>query len=90
MKLSESRVDPSELSDAELDQLQSILDFAEKTENAFLKGVGDSEFPLPPRIFEILMSIISGMRHGKAMRILLEEEPVNVPDGKLFACFGRR
>jgi excisionase family DNA binding protein len=74
MKASENRVDPSELSDKEMDQLQPILDFAERNRKAFLKGSDGSEYPLPEPIFDILVRIASGMRHGQAMLIMPEDE----------------
>lgn len=73
MKPSENRVDPSELSEEELDQLQRILDFAGQNRRPILKGSDGAEYPLPEPVFEVLVQIIHGMRHGKAMLIVPED-----------------
>lgn len=74
MKLSENRIDPSELSDEELDQLQPILDFAEQNQHPVLKASDGTEYLIPEPIFHVLVKIISSIRHGKAMLVLPEDE----------------
>jgi excisionase family DNA binding protein len=74
LNLNENRIDPSELSSAELDQLQPILDLAARPQPPHLKGPDGIEYPLPEPIFDALVKIIQGMRQGKAMLILPEDE----------------
>jgi excisionase family DNA binding protein len=74
MKLSESRIDPSELSVEELDQLQPILDLADRKQHPYLKGSDGTEYRLPEPIFDVLVKIIHGMRQGKTMAILPQDE----------------
>ena len=74
MKLGDNRVDPSELSEEELDRLQPILDFAEHNKLSSLRGPDGSEYPLPAPIFEVLIKVVRGLRHGKAILVLPEDE----------------
>ena len=74
MKLNENRVDPSELSSAELDQLQPILDLANHPQRLHLKSSDGAEYPLPEPLFEALVKIVHEIRQGKAILILPEDE----------------
>ena len=74
MKLCDNRVDPSDLSSEELDQLQAILEFAEENKHPYFRGLNGTEHRLPEPIFDVLVKIIYGMRRGKAMLILPEDE----------------
>ena len=74
MKPNENRLDPSELSDKELDGLQPILDFAEQSKCPALKGPDGNEYPLPQPIFGALVKIVYAMRQGKAIVLFPEDE----------------
>ncbi len=74
MNASESRVDPSQLSEKELDQLQPILDLAEQNKQPHLVGPNGDKIPLPDPIFRALVSIIRDMRQGKAILLFPEDE----------------
>lgn len=75
MKLSENRVDPSQLSNEELDQLQPILDLAQEEKRpCLMKGSDGREYPIPEPIFEVLVEIVRGMRQGKAIFLFPADE----------------
>ena len=74
MKTTENRVDPSQLSEQEMDQLQLILDLAEQNKRPSLIGPDGKEIPLPEAIFGVMVTVIQGMRQGKAMLLLPEDE----------------
>ncbi|MDX1953190.1 MAG: excisionase family DNA-binding protein [Verrucomicrobiota bacterium] len=74
MKISESRVDPSELSESELDQLQPILDLAGQNKQPCLLAPDGTKLPLPEPIFNVLVTIVQGMRQGKTMMLCPEDE----------------
>lgn len=74
MNWSENRVDPSELTVKELDELEPILELADQNKTPILKGPDGIEYKLPLPIFEILVSIMQGIRQGKAMAIVPEDE----------------
>jgi excisionase family DNA binding protein len=74
MKSTESRVDPSQLSEKELDQLQPILDLAEQSMQPCLLGPDGKKIPVPEPIFGALLTIIQGMQQGKAIMLCPEDE----------------
>jgi excisionase family DNA binding protein len=74
MKVTESRVDPSQLSEQELDQLQPILDLADQNKHPCLVGPDGEQIPLPEALFGVLVAVIQSMRQGKAILLFPEEE----------------
>lgn len=73
MKMSD-RIDPSDLSEQEMDQLQSLLGMAQLGKKPCLVGPDGTQYQLPEAVFEALLKIIQGMRHRKTMTIIREDE----------------
>lgn len=74
MKTTTNRVDASLLTDHERALLQPLLDLAERNQHPCLKGADGTEIPLPTPIFDLLVTVIHGMRHGKAISLMPEQE----------------
>src|SRR5690348_10110432 len=61
---------PSAVPPAELEQLESFLEM----ERPCLKGREGFEMPLPDPIFHILLNIVHGMKSGRTMALVPEDE----------------
>jgi excisionase family DNA binding protein len=74
MKLTKNRVDASLLTEEERATLQPLLDLASRNQHPCLKGADGTEIPIPAPIFQVLVKVIQGMRHGKAVVLMPEDE----------------
>jgi excisionase family DNA binding protein len=74
MKLTESRIDASLLTEEERRLLGPLLDLAEKNKRPSLKGSDGAEVQLPAAIFRILIKVIQNMREGKSVALIPEEK----------------
>lgn len=61
---------PNAVTPAELEQLESLLE----TERPCLRGREGFDLPLPDPIFHILLNIVQGMKNGRTMTLVPEDE----------------
>lgn len=74
MKMTESRMDASLLTEEERALLQPLLDFARRERHPSLKAKDGTEIRLPQAIFDLLVKVVQEMRHGKAIVLMPEQE----------------
>lgn len=90
MKLTENRVDASQLTEEDRDLLPRLLDLAHRDQRPCLKGADGAEIPLPQPIFEVLVKVIQEIRRGKAMVLLPEEETFTTQAAATFLGMSRQ
>jgi len=69
MVLTNDRIDPSELTSTEVEQLSKLLD-----ERPCLRGREGYEMPLPDPIFHLLVRVVNAMRRNEVVVLLPENE----------------
>lgn len=74
MKMTRNRIDASLLSEEERKSLPRLIDLTERDPHPLLKGADGTEIRLPAALYHVLVKVLQGMRHGKAIVLMPEEE----------------
>ena len=74
MRITENRVDASLLTEEERRSLPQLIDLTERDPHPLLKGADGTQIRLPEAIYQVLVKVLQGMRHGKAIVLMPEDE----------------